>query len=78
MDIILERGINDLIFSVGVYAAMSHGTINMMRNLAKPHAPALSGISVRKTAADSTNNKSISVSDSSLIKKTITDSTNNK
>lgn len=78
MEIILERGINDLIFSVGVYAAMSHGTINMMRNLAKPHAPALSGISGRKTAADSTNNKSSSGRDSSLIKKTFIDSTHNK
>ena len=78
MDIILERGINDLIFSVGVYAAMSHGTINMMRNLAKPHAPALSGISGRKTAADSTNNKSFSGRDSSLNKKTFIDSTHNK
>ena len=37
MEIILDRGINDLIFSVGVYAAMSYGTIQMMRNLAKPH-----------------------------------------
>ena len=27
--------------SIGLYAAMSHGTISMMRNLAKPHSPAM-------------------------------------
>lgn len=30
-----QEGINDLIFSLGMYGAMSHGTINMMRKLGK-------------------------------------------
>ena len=33
-DIIVENGVDDLIFAVGMYAAMSNGTINMMRRLA--------------------------------------------
>ena len=33
-DIIKTNGIDDLIFAVGMYAAMSSGTIGMMRNLA--------------------------------------------
>ena len=41
MELIAANNINDLIFAVGMYAAMSHGTINMMRNLAKDHSPAL-------------------------------------
>ncbi|MFM7106180.1 MAG: DHHW family protein, partial [Flavobacteriales bacterium] len=41
MELIATHNINDLIFAVGMYAAMSHGTINMMRNLAKDHSPAL-------------------------------------
>ena len=41
MELIATQNINDLIFAVGMYAAMSHGTINMMRNLAKDHSPAL-------------------------------------
>ncbi|NBU92432.1 MAG: hypothetical protein EBS17_06275, partial [Flavobacteriia bacterium] len=32
--ILQENNINDLIFAVGMYAAMSHGTIGMMRQLA--------------------------------------------
>lgn len=32
--IIQENSINDLVFAVGMYAAMSHGTIGMMRRLA--------------------------------------------
>jgi hypothetical protein len=32
--IIQENNINDLVFAVGMYAAMSHGTIGMMRRLA--------------------------------------------
>lgn len=32
---IKQEGINDLIFSLGMYGAMSHGTINMMRRLGK-------------------------------------------
>ena len=34
MDLIKENGINDLIFGLGMYGAMSQGTINMMRRLA--------------------------------------------
>lgn len=34
MDLIEKNGINDLIFSLGMYGAMSNGTINMMRRLA--------------------------------------------
>jgi hypothetical protein len=33
-DILIENGVDDLIFAVGMYAAMSNGTINMMRRLA--------------------------------------------
>ncbi|MFM7723456.1 MAG: hypothetical protein ACKO7O_01555, partial [Bacteroidota bacterium] len=32
--IIQENNINDVVFAVGMYAAMSHGTIGMMRRLA--------------------------------------------
>ena len=32
--IIQENNINDMVFAVGMYAAMSHGTIGMMRRLA--------------------------------------------
>jgi hypothetical protein len=35
LDIIRKNGINDMIFAVGMYAAMSDGTINMMRRLGK-------------------------------------------
>lgn len=42
LDLIANNSINDLIFGVGMYAAMSHGTIAMMRNLGKNHSPALS------------------------------------
>lgn len=41
MEIIADEQIDDLIFGIGLYAAMSHGTISMMRNLAKPHSPAM-------------------------------------
>lgn len=75
MEIIVERGINDLIFSVGVYAAMSYGTIQMMRNLARPHSPALNGNANKATLVDSTKNKSTGSNDSSFIKKTLIDST---
>ncbi len=35
LNIIRENKIDDMIFAVGMYAAMSSTTINMMRNLAK-------------------------------------------
>ncbi|MBU3660882.1 MAG: hypothetical protein FGM14_13480 [Flavobacteriales bacterium] len=35
LEIIRKNGINDMIFAVGMYAAMSDGTINMMRRLGK-------------------------------------------
>jgi hypothetical protein len=35
VDLIRSQNINDLIFALGMYGAMSSGTINMMRNLAK-------------------------------------------
>jgi hypothetical protein len=35
LDIIRKNGINDMIFAVGMYAAMSDGTINMMRRMGK-------------------------------------------
>lgn len=35
MTTIRENKINDMIFAMGMYGAMSKGTINMMRNLAK-------------------------------------------
>jgi hypothetical protein len=55
MELIAANHINDLIFAVGMYAAMSHGTINMMRNLAKDHSPALSAKrDSLKAVADST------------------------
>jgi hypothetical protein len=34
MNIIMENDVDDLIFAIGMYAAMSNGTIRMMRNLA--------------------------------------------
>ncbi len=46
VDLIRSQNINDLIFALGMYGAMSSGTISMMRNLAKhtgqslPPAPA--------------------------------------
>ncbi|MFN5912388.1 MAG: DHHW family protein [Bacteroidota bacterium] len=45
IDLIEKNGIDDMIFAVGMYAAMSSGTIGMMRNLATqkggPPPPAL-------------------------------------
>jgi len=35
IELVRANNINDMIFAVGMYAAMSNGTINMMRNLAK-------------------------------------------
>ena len=40
-DIIKRNNINDLIFAVGMHAAMSSGTIRMMRNLAVQKGAAL-------------------------------------
>jgi len=74
MDLIAERQINDLIFGMGLYGAMSHGTIRMMRNLAKAHAPALSRERSQATAKDSVK-KEIVKGDSSLISAPAIDTT---
>ncbi len=66
MDLIAERQINDLIFGMGLYGAMSNGTINMMRNLAKAHTPALGGERPKAVANDSLK-KEIQKGDSALI-----------
>ena len=74
MDLIAERQINDLIFGMGLYGAMSSGTINMMRNLAKAHTPALGGERPKPIAGDSLNNK-IQKVDSTFIESPVIDTT---
>ena len=74
MDLIAERQINDLIFGMGLYGAMSNGTINMMRNLAKAHTPALGG-ERPKTVANDSLKKEIQRSDSALIETPVLDTT---
>ncbi|MFM7727109.1 MAG: DHHW family protein [Flavobacteriales bacterium] len=77
MDLIAERQINDLIFGMGLYGAMSHGTIRMMRNLAKVHEPALSRARSQAAAKDSLK-KEIGRPDSSLISTPANDSIRNE
>jgi hypothetical protein len=55
MALIRENKINDLIFAVGLYAAMSNGTINMMRRLAT-YSGAVPTPSRATQAADSLRN----------------------
>jgi hypothetical protein len=74
MDLIAERQINDLIFGMGLYGAMSNGTINMMRNLAKAHTPALGGERPKAVANDSLK-KEIQKGDSALIETPVLDTT---
>jgi len=72
IDLIANNNINDLIFGVGMYAAMSHGTIGMMRDLGKNHSPALStkkdSLRTKIIASDTTKNKSIEKNTSDTIK----------
>jgi hypothetical protein len=59
---------------MGLYGAMSSGTINMMRNLAKAHTPALGGERPKPIAGDSLNNK-IQKVDSTFIESPVIDTT---
>ena len=74
MDLIADRKINDLIFGMGLYGAQSYGTINMMRNLAKPHAPALGGERPKQVVKDSLQKEIVKI-DSTLIQSPKVDST---
>jgi hypothetical protein len=74
MDLIAERQINDLIFGMGLYGAMSNGTINMMRNLAKAHTPALGGERPKPATGDSLK-KEIQKVDSAFKESPVIDTT---
>jgi hypothetical protein len=56
IELIRANNINDMIFAVGMYAAMSNGTINMMRNLAKQN-----GVYIPKPASPTTNDSIITI-----------------
>jgi len=64
LSLIRENKINDLIFAVGLYAAMSNGTIGMMRRLATNSGTVPAALPVN--AADSLNNKGASAKGDTL------------
>lgn len=59
LKIIRDAGIDDLIFSLGMYGAMSHGTIKMMKNMAtnKPQDYKIEPKKNQAIATDSTKTK---------------------
>lgn len=65
MEVIIDNSINDLVFAVGMYAAMSHGTIGMMRNLSRAHHPALGSSKdsnkLKNTSSDSLPTKTLKI-----------------
>lgn len=74
MNLIADRQINDLIFGLGLYGAMSHGTINMMRNLAREHTPALGSERAKPSVKDSVK-KDAAKGDTILMHAPMLDST---
>lgn len=56
IELVRANKIDDMIFAVGMYAAMSNGTINMMRNLAKQ-----SGVYIPKPTSYSTGDSVIPI-----------------
>jgi hypothetical protein len=62
VDLIRSQNIDDLIFALGMYGAMSNGTINMMRNLAKHKGTSLPVPQESKTPADSSSTPEVNPS----------------
>jgi hypothetical protein len=56
VNLIRDNKINDLIFGMGMYGAMSRGTIQMMRNLGLNSAPAKSKSTETKPKETSNTN----------------------
>jgi hypothetical protein len=62
VDLIRSQNIDDLIFALGMYGAMSNGTINMMRNLAKHKGTSLPVPQEANSPADSASTPEVNPS----------------
>ncbi len=64
IDIIKDNNINDMIFAIGMYGAMSNGTIKMMRNLGKQRGVSEPKKKSKEETISTTNEEEVTPKDS--------------